>query len=467
MFLITGGILFCCLTFSDLNVIPRANDYSSSDTGLITDRFYHFSGAGSSEASENLTDWEISKIYTDNIISAESYPRFFDIYFAGFKKAKATDDGRVDLSRNDSTGQGRSRQIYARTFICTGTDKAVKLAFGYFGAIRIFLNQESVYSGNSSTGTVMHKDTLYPDLKRGINELFLVSAETSGSWGFAFKSVPGSGSISEAKKSPVKLWETKIDGLQPESVVYDPVNDMIYCSQYDSQYGRHGKATGFISRLNPDGEISDLRWIDSLYAPAGICLYNRKLYILERKTLTVASADNGEIINRYPFPEGMFFPNDIVSDNAGSLYVTNSAGNTGSADIFLFKDNHFEEWLGSDDLSGVNGILYTGNELVIGNSGRGLLQAVDIKTKNIRTIVSVGASVVDGIEMTGEGRYLVSTALTGNLYLVTEPGEIQRVINAGSGFNIANFAYLEDRKLLLIPTFINGTLQAYFYEPQI
>ena len=308
------------------------------------------------------------------------------------------------------------------------------------------------------------KDTLYLDLAKGINELFLVSSENFGGWGFAFKSVTELAGIRESENHPVKLWETKIDGLQSETAIYDSINKVIYCSQFDVQSGRHGKPTGFIAKMDLKGEITDLKWIDSLYAPAGICLYKDKLYILERNSLTEASVKTGKILNRFPYPDGIPFPNDIAADNKGNLYITNSGGGAELTDIWLFDGKQFVEWLSSDELSGVNGILYTGSEIVFGNSGKGLLQDANIKTKNIRTIASIGASVVDGIEMDISGNYIVSTALTGNLYQVTKTGEIVRLIKAGNKFNIANFNYVKSQNLLLIPTFLNGTLQAYRYE---
>jgi hypothetical protein len=52
--------------------------------------------------------------------------------------------------------------------------------------------------------------------------------------------------------------------------------------------------------------------------------------------------------------------------------------------------------------------------------------------------------------MSGKGNYLVSTALTGNLYEVTEIGKVVWLKNAGSEFNISNFNY--------IMTYLNNTI---------
>jgi hypothetical protein len=41
-----------------------------------------------------------------------------------------------------------------------------------------------------------------------------------------------------------------------------------------------------------------------------------------RKSLTKAAVKTGKITNRFPFPAGIVFPNDIVADDKGNLYIT-------------------------------------------------------------------------------------------------------------------------------------------------
>jgi len=57
-----------------------------------------------------------------------------------------------------------------------------------------------------------------------------------------------------AAAEPKLIWETK--GLaQPESVVYDPVTDVLYVSNINGTVMRKD-GNGFISRLKPDASGS-------------------------------------------------------------------------------------------------------------------------------------------------------------------------------------------------------------------
>jgi hypothetical protein len=184
------------------------------------------------------------------------------------------------------------------------------------------------------------------------------------------------------------------------------------------------------------------------------------MYILERENLVEADLKTGRILNRYPYPRSIVFANDITADDSGNIFITNSFSDPLNDDIFLFKDSKFRVWYSSDELAGVNGIALNSNEIIIGNSGKGLLQAIDLKSKNIRTICSIGASIVDGIETTNSGEYIVSDWL-GNLFQINGAGEITRLLEEDGISNKANFAFIEKGNLLLIPSFLTGTIKAY------
>ena len=89
-----------------------------------------------------------------------------------------------------------------------------------------------------------------------------------------------------------------------------------------------------------------------------------------------------------------------------------------------------------------------------------MLQAINLKTKNIRTITSIGASIIDGIEKTSSGDVIVSDWL-GNLFRITQAGEITLLLEEDGKSNIANFEFIEDKDLLIIPSFLTGTVRAY------
>lgn len=419
--------------------------------------------------TNNIINWEISKELDNNVFNKEKYPRFYEIFFAGWKKIEAEPDGVINISKYFSPAQEPNETIYARTYIGSETDKKIKAVFGYKGAIKVFLNQEIIYldslrnENGSLSGEPAAQDTVCLNLRKGRNEIFIILSKGNKGWGFIIKSSSGLERIRKSKSKLTKIWETDKFDLQPESVIYDPENKVIYASIFDNLFNKIKEPRGYVAKLNKDGTIIKRRWIDSLYAPSGICVYKNKMYILERKNLVEADIKTGKILNRYLYPKSIVFANDIAVNKNGNIFITNSFSDPLNDDIFIFKNNKFEMWYTSNELASVNGIDLNGNEIIIGNSGKGLLQAIDLKTKKIKTICSIGSSIVDGIESTSKGDYIVSDWL-GNLFQITQSGVITRLLEADGISNTANFALIEKDNLLIIPSFLTGTIKAYEIE---
>lgn len=102
-----------------------------------------------------------------------------------------------------------------------------------------------------------------------------------------------------------------------------------------------------------------------------------------------------------------------------------------------------------------------GNELLIGNSGDGLLKAVDIEHKSLRDIACFGAGVIDGIRLDNDGNYLVSK-WDGQVFSVSPDGDVVEIVDTmADGLNTADFEYLPEQNLLVIPTFLGNKVVAY------
>ena len=75
------------------------------------------------------------------------------------------------------------------------------------------------------------------------------------------------------------VWETDKVFELPESVIYDPKNDVLYVSNItDHPFKKDG--TGYISKIGLDGSIIK-KWIDKLNAPKGLTISNDKLFIAD------------------------------------------------------------------------------------------------------------------------------------------------------------------------------------------
>jgi hypothetical protein len=75
-------------------------------------------------------------------------------------------------------------------------------------------------------------------------------------------------------------------------------------------------------------------------------------------------------------------------------------------------------------------------------------------------VFSVGAGILDGIRVDQDGNLLVSR-WGGELFRVQPDGSVTEILNGeAQGWNIADFEYLPDEGLLLIPTFFENRVRA-------
>jgi hypothetical protein len=417
----------------------------------------------------NVTMWEISKTLPVSAFRNDTYPAFSQWVDAQWQEIKPERNGLINISRYRKNDPGPASCIYARTLLYSDADKPVKMAFGYSDAIKIFLNKKIIYSGNygfrsrglSFSGTVGLYDTLFMDLRKGLNELFLISAETFGGWGFIFNSNVDLENENRKDDALTKLWESPTENLYPESTLFDSVRNVIYYSNFDQSFSKN-KNSGYITRLDLNGKVLTGRWADSIDAPTGMCYFRDKLYAAERNNLVEIDINSGKIMKRYPYPADKVFANDIASDPSGNIYITNSTPNHGISDIFIFRNNKIESWIISEELANSNGIFYSDGELIVGNSNRSILQAIDLKTKTIRTIASLGRGIIDGIRKDTNGDLLVSI-WEGDLYRISPSGEITRILYSEGQFNIADFEYIKSRRMFIIPGFLKQSIIAFEY----
>src|SRR5918998_5669752 len=113
-----------------------------------------------------------------------------------------------------------------------------------------------------------------------------------------------------------KLWETPAQLKTPESVLYEPTENVLFVSSIDGKPDEKD-GQGFISKVSPvNGTIIELNWITGLNAPKGMAVNSddsSKLYVSDITDLVEIDIANGQITNRYNAP-GIAFLNDVASD---------------------------------------------------------------------------------------------------------------------------------------------------------
>jgi sugar lactone lactonase YvrE len=270
-------------------------------------------------------------------------------------------------------------------------------------------------------------------------------------------------STEAAAAAPKLLWETK--GLaQPESVVEDPATGVIYVSNINGAVMQKD-GNGFISRLTADGKMLERQWVKGLNSPTGLALHDRTLYAADVDQLIEINAASGEILKRYD-AKGAVFLNDVVVDDEGTVYVSDTPMNT----IWRLKDGSFEPWVANDALNGPNGLLVQGNTLIVASLGKiqsqgqkkelGTLLAVSLDDQKVSKIGN-GELIgnLDGLQAIQPGVYLVTDWAQGALYRVDAKGKVDELIDLNQGS--ADLSYLPGKKMLLIPMMLDNSLVAY------
>jgi sugar lactone lactonase YvrE len=253
-----------------------------------------------------------------------------------------------------------------------------------------------------------------------------------------------------------KLWETDEVYKGPESVAYDSERGFLYVSNYTEGvktggfYGQH-----CISKANLNGEIIKFDWIGGLTTPTGICISNNKLYIVERFGVVVYDLEADKVAGKI-YIKTTNFLNDITVDPAGNIYVSESDTNV----LYRISDGKVEKWMDSEAVSRPNGVLYDNGNLIVGVNSDNYLKAVDVSTKKVSNIAELGPGIIDGIKKCGDG-YLVSHYL-GNLYFIQSSGRVRELINTrNEEINIADFEYIPDRNLVVIPALKDNKLLGF------
>jgi sugar lactone lactonase YvrE len=407
-----------------------------------------------------VTDWQLSQSFKISEVDLEQYPDAKLRETIEWKPVKTDVSGHVNVSRYISRVGNEPDVVFAKTTLHSAEDAAKKLAIGYSDVVTVYLNGEILFTGLSEfrrrdptfIGVMGLNDIIYLPLKKGENELLLSVAESFGGWGFTARD----GDAVYHHDGVTKIWETSKNFDFPESALYDPDLNVVYVTNYDAYNpsGPEGKQS--ISKLSLEGDIVEREWVRGLKNPTGMVIHGDELYVVERDAICVIERRSGQIADRHPL-QGIRFANDIAVTPAGEIYFSDSGANA----IFKLTNGELEPWLKSDAVGGPNGLAFHDNRLIVGASADHTLKSVDLKTKEIRTIVRFGKGIMDGIKIDKDGNYLISH-WEGRLYRVTPAGEVTKLLDTSApDVKCADFDYIADHDMVIVPTMDGGRVKAY------
>jgi hypothetical protein len=247
-------------------------------------------------------------------------------------------------------------------------------------------------------------------------------------------------------------WETDTVLTTCESVLYDSSRDLLYVSNINGvPDGKDGN--GFISKVNLDGKVQDLQWIKGLNAPKGMAMFKDKLYVADIDRVIEIDVNKSKINKTYAV-EGAKFLNDVTVDSAGRVFVSDTqAGN-----IILIENGKLSKWM--EGINSPNGLLSEGGRLQMLTFMGQTLSTIDVASKQV-TLNADSIENLDGIEALGDGSYIISS-WNGMIHFVDPTWKSTTILDLrADSVNTADIEYIQDKKLLFVPTFFKNTVRAY------
>ncbi len=248
-------------------------------------------------------------------------------------------------------------------------------------------------------------------------------------------------------------WSTAQVFKVPESVFFDVEAGCLYVSNINGGPAQKN-GMGFLSKVDLSGQILDLEWITGLNAPKGMGLFADKLYVTDIDRIVEIDKDRGTVLDVYPVP-GAKFLNDIAVSPGGTVYISDSSADT----IYALEGGKITTVLsGGRYLKSPNGLLWEGNSLLIGVQSRILRWEPEEEELTVLVKTTGG---IDGLQPTGDGDYLISD-WSGIVRLVS-PAEKEQILMdvRAKKVNTADFCYIPEKNLLIVPTFGGNQLWSF------
>lgn len=252
-----------------------------------------------------------------------------------------------------------------------------------------------------------------------------------------------------------QVWATDTVLRTPESAFYDRKREKLYVANINKVNKEIADGDGFISKVKLDGKIEKLDWITGLNDPKGMAIVGSTLYVSDLTQLVEIDIAKGTIIKRHNL-EGAKFLNDVASNEAGDVVVSDSYSNK----VYKLKNGKFIVWLEGSELDKPNGLYYESDEVLVASMNKGIVNRVKHNSTELKLQFKEIPST-DGIASDGKGNYFFSN-WNGEVYFVDAKGGQWKIIDTKEQkINAADITFVSKQSLLLVPTFFNNRLVAY------
>ncbi|HEX2967519.1 MAG TPA: hypothetical protein VHO46_00325 [Bacteroidales bacterium] len=273
----------------------------------------------------------------------------------------------------------------------------------------------------------------------------------------------GSRKADETEKDSVKkftlteVWRTDTTLLTPESVIYDIKRDILYVSDLN-QEPRMKDDNGFISQIDKNGKILNLRWIEGMSSPKGMTIVGDTLYAADVDEIIVIDIIAGKIVRKIPV-KGARMLNDMTSGKDGVIYFSDTDANK----IYKLSGLKTEEWY-YEGLSGPNGLLLRGDSLFVASQEANNFAYIDVIAKRFKVLTD-SITHADGIAYTGIPGYYLVTDWDGEIFIINPDFTKTTLLNTkDKQINTADIEFIPEENLLFVPAFFGNCVIAYRLE---
>jgi hypothetical protein len=255
----------------------------------------------------------------------------------------------------------------------------------------------------------------------------------------------------------------------PESVLHELTSDTYLVSNINGT-PLDKDDNGFISKLSPEGQVLQLKWIDGsaadveLNAPKGMGVSNGKLYVADIDVLRTFDVSTGKPAAQIKV-DGASFLNDVTVAPDGTVFVSDTglkAGKDGALEpakkdaIYkVSSDGKVTTLIKGEQLGNPNGLSADATGLWVAN-WQGSLYRVTLDGKQETALKAPGAQL-DGLVQTADGQVLVSSWEKSTIFVQTADGQFSPLV--ADLKTPADFGYDSKRGQVLVPLFTENTVQ--------
>jgi sugar lactone lactonase YvrE len=235
-------------------------------------------------------------------------------------------------------------------------------------------------------------------------------------------------------------------------VVQDAKGDI-----YVSEIGEFNKdGDGKITRISIDGKLST--FASGMDDPKGLTFIGKSLYVTDKNRVLKVESNGKWMVfgSTMAFPQTPIFLNDITSDEAGNLYVSDSGNLSAGGAIFkITQDKKITLILNENtpEILAPNGLLVVKNDLFEVDFASGILYKINLKTKSILKVAE-GFGGGDGLIKSGDS-FFVSDWKNGKIFKLQR----NKVTLFKEGFTAAaDIALSYDKRSIITPDMKTGSV---------